>query len=190
MPVCQRLKEKTRLSCTGPAHTNGNDSHIAPHNANSARWRIMPPYSIHVCANTAPSAAAKHHSGAVPPRRSLTGCLLRLSCSSEHQTRLRAVTEPDEFTVCATEARAGLPTSKSCINNGVIGHRSAASLCNPRSTIIRHCFIHGRTRHAWAGARCNFLIDPRRCLQIIRYMSLGYALKVLFFLHWIRSTQQ
>lgn len=115
---------------------------------------------------TTPSAAAwdqtsQWSSRAVPPWRSLTGGFHQLSCNSEHQPRLHTMTEPDEITVCATEARAGPPLPKSCINNSVIGHRSAASLCNPRSTIILHRFVHACHRNPWTGARCNFLIDLR-----------------------------
>lgn len=75
--------------------------------------------------------------------------------------RLRTMTEPDEITVCTTGARAGPALPKSCINNSMIGHRSAASLCNPRSTITQHCFVHSCHRNPWKGARCNFLIDLR-----------------------------
>lgn len=99
---------------------------------------------------------------------SMTLCNQRFPPSTQLLQRASnpVMTRASEITVCTTEARAGLPLPKSCINNVVIGHRSAASLCNPRSTIILHCFVHACRGNPWTGSRCNFLIDLR-CFSIL-----------------------
>lgn len=149
------------------------------------------PYARHT--NTTPSAAAcdqtsVRRSGAVPPWRSLTGSFPSTQLQhSEHQTWLHTMTVLDEITVCTTAARAGVPLPKSCINNSVISHRSAASICNPRSTIILHRFVHACRHNPWTGARCNFLIDLRwfSILSDLRAQDMQAR-----FVHWIRLRQQ
>lgn len=149
------------------------------------------PYAQHT--NTTLSAAACDQtsvrcSGAVPPWRSLTGSFPRLSCNTVNiKPRLHTMTVLDEITVCTTAARAGVPLPKSCINISVISHRSAASICNPRSTIILHRFVHACCHNPWTGARCNFLIDLRwfSILSDLRAQDMQAR-----FLHWIRLRQQ
>lgn len=176
--------KKPRLSCTTPAHTDVNAPafHIwGFRNVNLASSCILPQNPFHTYKRNPhlQQTVTKHHCRAAEQSlRDAHGCFSRLSCSSEHQTQLRTMTEQDEMTVSATEASAGLSLPKSCINNSVIGHRFAATLCNPRSTIILHCFVHVCHHNAWTGARCNFLIDPRRFFHIIRFESSGWASKV------------
>ncbi|KAF0021447.1 hypothetical protein F2P81_026300 [Scophthalmus maximus] len=76
-----------------------------------------------------------------------------------HQSRLHTATELDGSTEPEPDRRY---QKKSCINNDVIGHRSAASLCNPRTRIMPHRFVQACQRNPpdrFCG--CDFLIDLR-----------------------------
>lgn len=153
MAACHSSKKDT-VELHTHLHTHVNIHihafRIAFPNANSTHICVMPPMHY--------TQIQPHLQPPVTEQRLHDA---RLSCDSEHQTRLHANTEPDEITVCTTEARARLPSPKSCINNSVIGHRSAASCCNPRSTISLRCFVHACRPNPWTAATCNFLIVLR-----------------------------
>lgn len=105
-----------------PAHTHVNIHihafHIVYHNANSTHVCMMPHLQPPV---------TEHHRGAAPPWRSAAVSL---------DSAATANIKPGFTQWLSQMKKLWGPLPESCINNNVIGHRSAASLCNPRSTII------------------------------------------------------
>lgn len=164
--------DQSPKSCTTPAHTHVNTCihapHISFHDANSTHVSTIPGSNMH------------HTQTHLQPPVTETSQVLHDAPSTQLQQRASNLASRIGW----VGWKSWKPLPESCINNGVIGHRSAASLCNPRSTII------------YTALSTPAVVIPGLVPDVISWLtrdSFPYYLRApdmhARFVHWMRSRQ-